>query len=198
MTSGDVVVPAFGPGAEVFDDRCRALMIRRDADVRIHLALALPPLNLDAVEWAALLFFQGCQLFVCREVPEATVTAVLSRQWPGPRDSSTHYSVDLIFQFLPDLMTLASRLDPGDPLISALTRLAREWPLSSVGIPLGDAAEEIPFLSDPSLMRIYADRVTERGARDRLNNAALCKVLQADAGLLTNLLPFPASAYSHD
>jgi hypothetical protein len=122
----------------------------------------------------------------------------LSSPCPCPRDLTTEYSVDLIFQFLPDVYTLASRLGPRDPLIDALVRLAREWPLSAVGIPFGEPLVEIAFASSPALMRIYADRVTERCAKDRLTSGALRQLLRADAGLLTDLLPFPASTYSHD
>jgi hypothetical protein len=198
MTTGDVVVPAFDQGNAVFDKRCSSLIIQRDADVRADFALALPPLNIAAAEWATVLLFQACQLLVCREVPETIVTTVLSKPCGEARNPSTDYSVDLIFQFLPDLYSTANRLGPGDPLVAALYRLAREWPLSSVGIPLSDPPAEITFASDPDLLRIYADRVTERGAKDRLNNPALRQILRTDAGLLPDILPFPASTYSHD
>jgi hypothetical protein len=197
-TTGDVAVPAFDQNGVVLDDICRALIAEKDVDSRVQYGGDLPPLSEPAAHWAAVQLFRACQFLVCRDVPENLLKQILGQPCPVGQRAETAYSVDLLFQFLPDLYTIASRLGPNDPLVGELVRLARDWPLSSVGIPLGDAPVEITFASDPALMRIYADRVTERGAKDRLNNAALRQILRSDAGLLPDILPFSASTYSHD
>lgn len=193
MTTGELIVPPFAADSAQCDARSRTILFDRDAAIRADFGLDLPAFNSIAAEWAAVQLFQACQFLVCRDVPEATVTATLAKTCPFARDPATDYSVDLVFDFLPDLFAIAARLEPNDPLVTSLKRLAQEWPLSSVGITLDHLPAGLSFAVHPGLMRLYADRVTEKNARDRLNSEQLCQQLRADAGIFSHLLPFTLS-----
>ena len=102
-------------------------------------------------------------------------------------DPVQHYSVDLLFQFLPQLLERAKRVSPSDGLIGLILDILKPWPLSSVGVaelssssPGMDRIEVIA--SHPSLWRMYIDRVLERGDRGCLQHMATRSAVSAAIG----------------
>lgn len=88
-------------------------------------------------------------------------------------DPSQHYSVDLLFQFLPQLIERAKRVSRSDGLIPLLLSILKPWPLSAVGVTeLHSDSSCSPGLqalvSHPSLWRMYTDRVLLRGHKSCL------------------------------
>ncbi len=197
-TDDEVVVTPFDGEQIIFDASCVETLRQLDSAQRAELGDQLPPLNQMAAEWAAAQLYQACQLLVCRDVASEVVSRTLAQPCPVPRNESVDYSVDLFFRFLPDLLTVARRLAPADPLTNALLEWAKTWPLSSVGVSAGTELATGAFSGNSALMRLYADRVVERRASDRLNDLQLRKVLRADAGLFPELIPFPSSSYAND
>ena len=74
-------------------------------------------------------------MLVFRDEPAAAIAEALGPPCPAPITPSTHYSVDLVFRFLPEVVIFARSAAAHDPLVEHLERFAREWPLSSVGMP---------------------------------------------------------------
>jgi hypothetical protein len=99
-----------------------------------------------------------------------------------------HYSVDLAFRFLPDLVNVV-RSATDDPLLLALLDWARQWPLSSVGIKEISDVKIDPLLTSASLMQMYADRAIERGDVRSLGEAGAANAIRRSLGAHEHLAP---------
>lgn len=186
--TGEVLVPPFPASAETTADEpilppdADALLrdwIGRDAD---ELAFSAPRPDPHALAWVSRHFFHACQLLADREPGEAAVRRALAPRCPSPPGPETDYAVDLIFRFLPDLLDLAVQRAPGDALVEILRAWTREWPLSSVGVPLSEISPGNDTLAHPTMRRLYLDRIFARGAKDRLASPGLRRWIEADAG----------------
>jgi hypothetical protein len=154
-----------------------------DAAVRPTLAFEPPPLSVPAGEWAILVLHRACQALVYREIDGSAVRAGLALACPVPPSPRACYSVDLAFQFLPELTSLARGIAEDDPLVAGLHALAEAWPLSSVGVRgLREGLDVSPFIDDPCLRRLYADRVIERKDLSRLTNPAARDAVRESLG----------------
>ncbi|MFT3868784.1 MAG: hypothetical protein QM715_09910 [Nibricoccus sp.] len=189
VTDGEAWVGPYNGEDLVFDTECHSVLVQLDDARRIDLGADLPPINKAASEWAAKQLYRAGQFLVCRDVPEAVVAKTLSEPCSAIHSAESDYSVDLFFHFLPDLFEIANRIAPGDSLVSTLRDWARDWPLSSVGIKVDGGISIDTFKGNRALMRLYADRVVERSAKDRLHSAELQELIRADAGLYQELLP---------
>jgi hypothetical protein len=136
-----------------------------------------------------MLFYRGCQLAVYREWGAENVQAAFGSTCPAEIGAAAHYSVDLTWQFLPDLHRLTRQASPNDPLVEAIRHFATQWPLSSVGIagiaPLSLAG----IVGHPGLLRLYADRIIGREDVSRLADPAVCEAVQTALGAHTCLAP---------
>ena len=193
--SGEARVGTYTPDPVRPGPRWPEELAAADAARRDELGPRAPALETSAARWAAEILYRACQFLVCRDVAGEVVRQTLAVPCPGPRTPSVDYSVDLFFSVLPDLYELACQLAPADALVDGLKVLARDWPLSSVGVPLESGAPAAAFLSEPVLLRLYTDRVTARHAHDRLAEPRVRARLRADAGVFPELLPFAATAY---
>ncbi len=133
-----------------------------EAVYRLDLPGEPPPLAIAAARWAAVSLFHACQFVAFRNAGEEMIAAALGTPVPAAEATSLHYSVDLTFRFLPDLMRLARTDAENDPLLGYLRQWAVNWPLSSVGIPDVTPNSIEPIVSHPCLLNIYRDRVIAR------------------------------------
>lgn len=179
-----VAAPASRPAPFAPADLAAAeeLLHRYYARDVLELPHAAPPFEPTAANWAAALLYHTVQLTVNREL-DATVVATLLPDYPAPATPAATYSADLLLRYLPDLLTLARGLAPGDALVARLQVLARQWPLSFVGHgqPAAPAAEAA-LLTHPALRQAYVDRLIQ--ARDQASAArpALRPLVQAALG----------------
>ena len=201
--SGHVSVPAFGSGAaeRQAGDAGTPFLLELDRRERLEFPGEAPALSLPAARWAAATFYRACQLLVCRDVPAAEIAGALAAACPQGRAPEVHYSVDLGLRYLPDLLGAGRRLAAGDPLVDALGRLAREWPLSSVGVP-GLEPEELAeidtLLGHRGLRQLYTDRVLQHGDTARAEHPAVRAAVLASLGqhaatLGPNFAPLPGA-----
>ncbi len=133
-----------------------------EAIYRLDLPGEPPPLAMPAARWAAVSLFHACQFVAFRNAGEEMIAAALGTPVPAAAAASLHYSVDLTFRFLPDLMRLARTDAENDPLLGYLRQWAVDWPLSSIGIPDVTPSSIEPIVSHPCLLNIYRDRVIAR------------------------------------
>src|SRR5262249_13871359 len=111
--------------------------------------------------------------------------------------SCQHYSVDLVFQYLPDLFQLAHGAAQDDPLLEILKHWSAQWPLSSVGI--ADIADpQIAPLLCPELLPFYACRIIQRQDRSRLVHARVREEVRKQLGIHRQLAPDLRSALEGD
>lgn len=147
---------------------------RLDQRRRIEMAFEAPAMNLEPAYWSMLRMYQAAQLSVFRDVPEDDVRAALQVPCPGAAGAVRSYSTDLGLRWLPKLHQQAKRLSPNDPLTSCLEQLAVSFPLSSIGMSLGQELppDELDFVwENPSLRTLYVERVIDTKDAARLRDS---------------------------
>jgi hypothetical protein len=184
---GRVSVSSVGPlsGNEVREaDEVLRVSERR---YRVELPAAAPVFAVAAARWAATRFYRACQFTVYREVPEKLLERELDDLPCQGVAPETHYSVDLVFRYLPDLVNFAATAAERDPLVEHLRRWAGQWPLSSVGIRgLEDVCID-GFADCPSLMGLYADRIIAKGDTSRVSDPRARQAVQSAVGMYPEL-----------
>lgn len=169
------------------------ILVQIEADYRRSLPGRPPEFSLPAAEWSLHKFYRAAQFLIDRAANADTVESELAAPYEACIDASTHYSVDVMFQFLPDLARLSRAAATDDPLIKPLLKWAEDWPLSSVGM-----ADVVPrglsvVTDHPALLRLYVDRIIERGDRARLN----CPVVRESVRAALGLHPELANELAH-
>lgn len=140
---------------------------------RIEVPGAPPELDADAVRWSIISVYLAASLIVHRDTDLEVMTELLGSEPPDRALPATHYSVDLVMRFLPDLVRLGKSASRDDPLNEYLETWGRDWPLSSVGIKNLGSVDAMPLRTSPSLMRLYIDRIFAASDIERLNDAAV-------------------------
>ena len=135
----------------------------------------------EAALWAARYLYTTIQLTVLRDLDEVAIKQHLTN-FPGPVTPAAVYSADLTFRYLPDLLSLAKGLAPGDLLVSHLRETLRQWPFSSVGTVMTDAVDPRMLLGHPSLRQAYVDRIVQHRDVQRLSDEAVRAQVEAALG----------------
>lgn len=171
-----------------------------------------PPPARQAALWSVDQLYRACVATVVRELSADQLRTFLSVPCPPGDPVATHYSVDLVFQFLPDLWRLARQISPRDPLVGIVRDWGSRWPLSSLGIrdeplvsdegietprclPLDDDALRV-VREHSGLLCCYVDRVIARGASDRLSDARVADAVRCAIGGQRSRFPEFASLFS--
>jgi len=179
---GDVIVGPFAVekrNATAHDDELEAAIESVDQAWRAELPMKPPPLVMPAAVWAVRMMYRACQLLVDRDVEPQRVATAFAEPCPAPTSTAVCYSADLGLRVLPDVITLARETSPDDPL---LTALARQWPLSSVGVSSLKELDVSPFINDPCLRRLYADHIIERNDASRLSDPRAAEAVREALG----------------
>jgi len=148
---------------------------RAEAEYRNQLPSVPPALDLSSAVWAAQQFYRAAQLMVYQELgdefiltgleTEPTDDSRFSDADKAPEIASIHYSVDLLFRFLPDLERLTKAASSTDPLLKQIDAWAERWPLSSARMKRPAEIQEKmePILRDRCLRIMYIERVLDGG-----------------------------------
>jgi hypothetical protein len=199
LESGRVRVPA--PGQLSEEDLRAGDRVLADFERTYRLELPGEPPRLDgrAGRWAGAIFYRACQFAVFRDVPAEAVAEALGAPCPVPSSPAVHYSVDMVFRFLPDLVRFARSAADNDPLLESLQRWARQWPLSSVGMAGVDGAEvagatAVTAVAHPALLALYVDHIIANRDRSRLADERVRAAVGAALGLHPQLAPELAAA----
>jgi MoxR-vWA-beta-propeller ternary system domain bpX4 len=131
-----------------------------------------PEYSSEAALWAAQYFYSAVQLTVLRDAGEDVIKEKL-KPFAGEIDSSTIYSADLIFRYLPNLFNLAKGLAPGDLLVKELMGIALAWPYSSVGIEIDERVNDDILFTNQSLKYAYLDRILKYKDKRRVINPTM-------------------------
>ncbi len=174
------------------------LLARFEREYRLDLPAPLPEFQAAAGGWAACKFYRACQFVVFRDESAQRLDQELSGAYGARLTPAVHYSVDLVFRYLPDLKRFAASASESDPLLQHLVRWARQWPLSSVGMPELDDIAIDGFADDRSLLQLYADRIIATGDASRLSDPRVREAVRASLGMYPHLAPKIGAALRED
>jgi hypothetical protein len=177
------------PIAEAEWSQADELLVQHELIHRAEFPGEPPPFILAAAIWATRALYRACQAVTYRDLSAEAFPKLLGDACPPGEAASVHYSVDLAFQFLPDLMKLASHISAEDPLLKFLQDWANQFPLSSVGIRNVTPRGMDAMLSHPVLLRYYVDRIIARRDVSRLSNPIVRQEVQRAIGSHQVLFP---------
>jgi hypothetical protein len=184
---GRVTVPDYAPLADEVVRAGDELIAKYEQVYRLEMPGTAPRFVVAAGCWAGTQFFHACQFAVYRDVGAETLNDELNMPFGEPFSGDVHYSVDLVFRYLPELAKFAVSAAEHDPLLGHLDRWATEWPLSSVGMSgIEDVAID-GFVDNSSLMQLYADRIIATGDMSRLRCDAVRQVMRRALGMYPEL-----------
>ncbi len=196
---GRVALTEFAPLSEAELTDGDALIADYEQLSRLDMPGNAPQFDAAAGRWAAVKLFRACQFAVFRDIDAQTMSQELDEPWTAAKTPAVHYSVDLLFRFLPDLAKFATSAAEQDPLLETLNAWGRQWTLSSVGMPGIEPANIDGFRDDASLMQLYVDRIIAARDMSRLEIPAVRKQAASTLGLFPELAPRIAAALSsHD
>jgi len=155
-----------------------------------------PEFSVELSAWSARLFYRACEAATFRDPDASQLDDFLGEQPPTGNDAVRHYSVDLVFQFLPDLVKLCGHAAPGDRLVEILRQWANLWPLSSVGIPGVEPKSLDGIVNHPGLLAYYADRVIARQDMTRLVDPTVRCAVERALSLFSSQFPELAAKLS--
>ncbi len=198
LDAGRVSAPAI---AALSDDEVQAgvqVLVDFEQRWRWELVGAPPEFSVPAARWAAVQFYRACQFTVYRDVPAEVIAHEMQKPCEVPLNSAVHYSVDLTFRFLPDLVRFATSEAEQDPLVVHLQTWCQQWALSSVGVP-GLKPENLdtgPITKHPVLLALYVDRILATKDHSRLHDACVSEAVRAALGVHQHLAPQTAEFLS--
>lgn len=180
-----------GVAAVTDDDRAAAAetLTEYERRCRIDFPGDPPRVSQPAAVWAAEMLFNACRCLLYRAIDEAGIDELLSQPFPGERDAAAHWSVDLSFALLPDLIARAKSASPDDPLLKILKQWANDWPLSSVGVADIEPADVDAIVIHQGLLRLYCDRIIARKDFPRLTHESVCREIEYSLGAHPELAP---------
>jgi hypothetical protein len=183
--SGRVLVaPA---GAATLDEGVDPILVSAEKTAAMNLAGTAPGFSVPAARWAALHFYRACQFLICRDVGAQAIQHAFEEKCPEPHCPQTDYSADLIFQYLPDVVGMTRAVASGDPMVEPLLTLAREWPLSSVGIAGVAPVDVKGFIDHAGLRQLYVDRIVAKADVTRLGEPLVDKAVRQTLGAFPEL-----------
>ncbi|MDA7951153.1 MAG: hypothetical protein MPJ24_06660 [Pirellulaceae bacterium] len=147
-----------------------------------------PVFNTKVASWAGLLFYRACQFLLFREYNEEQIEAALPYPLEEKSTPSIHYSVDLVFRFIPELLRFAKDVSEKDPLVNHIKKWAKDWPLSSVGIEIESEINIDSIVEHPGLLRFYIDRIISREDKERVKDHRVQQEIISTAGPYPKLL----------
>lgn len=152
---------------------------------RTQLAGEAPSFDIAAASWAGQSFYRACQKLMDHDRNEETDHL----GFPEPEFDKTaprsHYSVDIVFRFLPDLLKFAKAREETDPLLIRISTWCSQWPLSSVSMANLDDAVDVDitgFADDPTLMQLYVDRIVRHVDLTRIDHPKVRAAVHASIG----------------
>jgi hypothetical protein len=141
-----------------------------------------PAYDPAAAAWAARQIVRACRFIVLRDDPIDTVRAKLAEPIPAGDAAAQHFSVDLVFRFLPDVDRLTTTLSLNDPLREILREWGGAWPLSSVGMKAVKPLRTEELLAHAGLRRAYIDRIVACRDSSRLADPQIRDLVHAALG----------------
>lgn len=183
--SGRVVIESSKLASKSAISESESLLEDFERQWRTQLASDAPTLDVAAASWAGQNFYRACQLLMHRSLTESDALIGFPKAAFETDIPRTHYNVDLVFRFLPDLGKFAKALDRTDPLSRRISDWCVQWPLSSVGTANLDDKLVVDiggFANDPSLLQLYVDRIIRHIDLTRVDHEQVRKSIESSIG----------------
>lgn len=187
LGEGRASVPDLGPIPPQQKSAAAEVLARYERLWRLECPSPVPKYNPEAASWAAEQFCLACQFAIFRAVDEQAMHAALAPSFDGRAGPEVHYSVDLVFRFLPDLVKFVHSASSDDPLEKILRGWAHNWPLSSVGMAGIEDTDLQAMYQSPGLMTLYVDRVISQSDQSRLADDLVREHVLAAVGMYPEL-----------
>ncbi|QJB35817.1 hypothetical protein HF329_32740 [Chitinophaga oryzae] len=180
----DTAVHAFSP-----DDLAatRSILLNYYQHDLIDMPGEAPAFDNDTALWAAGFIYRAAQLIRSRPSGNNGIEQWLPKH-AGATGPEAIYSADLCLRYLPDLLSIAKKLAPADPLVQRLTETAAQWPFSSTGMNIYPAAPVTAITEHPSLLQAYTDRIIASKDTGRCNDPVVMTAVKASLGSYADLL----------
>jgi hypothetical protein len=179
----DQSAPAEG-GPEV-----RAVLSDRARAVALSFPGQPPDCDPNISAWGARQLYRASQLAVYRHLDSESVMQLLAEPCPPGPPAVRHWSVDLTFVFLPDLMLLARSASESDPLLVHLRQWAADWPLSSIGVKGICPRNVAEIAAHPGLLQLYVDRMLAKKDWSRLESEPVKEAVRQSLGVHVSQWP---------
>lgn len=189
LGEGRAAVPALGPIPAQQKAAAVDVLARYELLWRREGPSPVPDYCPEAASWAGEQFCLACQFAIFRDVDEQAMHAALATSLASDSGPGVHYSVDLVFRFLPDLAKFVHTASSDDPLEKILRGWASDWPLSSVGMQGIEVTNLESFYESTGLMTLYIDRVIALSDRSRLADDKVREHVLAAVGMYPDLVP---------
>ncbi len=162
-----------------------------DFEIRYRDVLSGTPPSFDvpAARYGATMLYEACRFLAHPSLGVEDLELAFGVVPPRPSGPSAHYSVDLSLRFLPDVHRMTRQMGAEDPLCTELSKLANQWPLSSVGIPGVTNVVVDAFVSDRCLRRLYVDRIIRCSDLSRLQDRRVQEEVVEALGAFPELAP---------
>ncbi len=144
-----------------------------------------PPFDAAIASWAGQNFYRACQLLMHRDLAEEEQQSGFQTEDFETDQPRSHYNVDLVFRFLPDLWNFAKALERTEPLSRRIANWCVQWPLSSVGTANLDEALIVDiddFANDSCLMQLYVDRIIRHVDMSRVDHELVRTSIESSIG----------------
>lgn len=136
---------------------------RADQLARLDAPGQAPALDFNAAQWALSLLAWSVSLLVDRANADTRLPAELASTEPSGDLACHHWSVDLAFRYLGEVLLRARSAASEDALVTELVNVCSRWPLSTIGTQLPWNAERAqPIIDQPCLRRVLLDRIIAR------------------------------------
>ncbi len=170
-------------------DETTSLLVAFESEYRDELPGNPPAISRPALLWGAMTTFRVSSFLAHRDANDETIRQAMRESCPESLSPSVCYSVDLTLRFLPDLVRLAKAVSANDPLVEILMELARQWPISSVGIANVGPVDTQAIVDDPCLLRLYVDRIIASKDQSRFDEPRVRDAVLAAIGAHPELAP---------
>ena len=173
------------------EDRQGAQKILKTSEAiwRLDQPAGLPEFDIDAALWAAEVLFRAAQFQVFRDVDPGVILVAFGQPGPDVDSPSAHYSVDLCFQFIGEVLRQSTLASSEDPLNEGIVRVLKSWPLSTIGVKDVEPPERgVAFLDRP-LWRMFVDRAIATDDQRLLNDPQIQKSVAVAVGAFPELVP---------
>lgn len=185
LESGRVVIESSELASESAISESESWLAEFERQWRTQIAGNAPDFDVQIASWAGQNFYRACQLLMHRSLPEEAQSIGFSKANFKTGMPHSHYNVDLVFRFLPDLWNFAKAIDRSDPLSQRIAQWCVQWPLSSVGTAnLGDISvvDIGGFVENPSLIQLYVDRIIRHVDLTRADDKRVRKAIETSIG----------------
>jgi hypothetical protein len=189
LQEGRVSVPGYGPLHASDLAAAENELVAFERSYRLEMPSDPPEFVIAAAQWAGRSFYRACQFALYRDLGQQLLEDEFRGDAGGGLEESpdAHYSVDLVFRFLSQLVPLARAAAEDDPLVERLLASCRRWPLASVGVSGVGKVSIAGFADHDCLMRLYADRIIATADKSRLVDPRACAAVCAAVGMHSEL-----------